>query len=447
MLQIKDNFDILVNELNFLFYDANNYIKNILDTAKIKTRLRQLTFCDALIYKFMCSYKNITNSQVVSDLNFTNNNKFTTDKSNYYYKEQKIPLTFYQNILLKTKQLFTKYENKNILNKIIAVDGTYNNTNFKKDKNLETTLNMGYYDVTNCIPINIELKNYDTKNKEVESFITYITNNNLDMQNIIFVMDRAYFSYDLFEILNEKKIKFVIRVKNNCVHLNNKHKNKNKKILNDIRFVVYESDVVLIKKDKNNKDRKITQHLACNIATNLDQKYNDEIIKNIYKSRWDVETFFKLLKYNFKFTNLTEHNKETRTCYLKTYTAILINCILERLFELQINSINKETNKYTIKYNKSLAVNGLKKIIPDIINSNLTTDKLLKYLNCYIDPIYCEKNKHNPRTSKRPFTKWYVKAYINLYKYAKIIDCVDNDCISDLNKNLKMEAQTIQINT
>jgi len=38
----------------------------------------------------------------------------------------------------------------------------------------------------------------------------------------------------------------------------------------------------------------------CNIATNLDLNYDDEKIKDIYRTRWDVEVFFKLIKNVFK---------------------------------------------------------------------------------------------------------------------------------------------------
>jgi hypothetical protein len=41
--------------------------------------------------------------------------------------------------------------------------------------------------------------------------------------------------------------------------------------------------------------------------------------------------------------------------------------------------------------------------------------------------------------------KWYVKAYSDFYKYSKIIDCIENNNFSELNKNLKSEALTIQI--
>ena len=39
------------------------------------------------------------------------------------------------------------------------------------------------------------------------------------MDNIIFVCDRTYFSYDLVNFLNDNNYKFIIRIKNNCTHL------------------------------------------------------------------------------------------------------------------------------------------------------------------------------------------------------------------------------------
>ncbi len=91
----------------------------------------------------------------------------------------------------------------------------------------------------------------------------------------------------------------------------------------------------------------------------------------------------------------------------------------------------KQNNKYTTKYNKSLALIGIKQIIPHIIKTNLTTNILLNYMDTYFKKVRCEKNKSNPRISKRPFTKWYIKHYSNFYKYAKIIDCIENDKIDE----------------
>jgi hypothetical protein len=118
---------------------------------------------------------------------------------------------------------------------------------------------------------------------------------------------------------------------------------------------------------------------------------------------------------------------------------------LERLLELIIGEPNCVNDKYKVKYNKSLAINGIKKIISEIITSLLTTIQLTNYFKNYFEVIYVEKNKNNPRVSKRPFTKWYVKNYSDFYKYAKIIDCIKNGTQEKLNKNLKSEALTIQL--
>jgi hypothetical protein len=118
--------------------------------------------------------------------------------------------------------------------------------------------------------------------------------------------------------------------------------------------------------------------------------------------------------------------------------------MLERIFELVLEEPPKN-DKYNIKYNKSLALNGLKQIISNIINSTLTSEILFKYLNNFFTLVYSEKNKNNNRTSKIPFSKWYVKDYIYKYKNEKLIDAIDNNTLEKLNKNLKMEALTITL--
>ena len=66
-----------------------------------------------------------------------------------------------------------------------------------------------------------------SKKKEIQGLIDYINKSKIDLTKVIFVMDRVYFSYELFKTLNDKNIKFVIRVRNNCQHLQ-KYLNENK---------------------------------------------------------------------------------------------------------------------------------------------------------------------------------------------------------------------------
>ena len=63
--------------------------------------------------------------------------------SNYYKKEQKISYSFHNNIFIQVKMITHKYleKEKNIFN-VVAVVGTYTNTNLHNNKKLETWVIM-----------------------------------------------------------------------------------------------------------------------------------------------------------------------------------------------------------------------------------------------------------------------------------------------------------------
>ena len=210
------NIQNLTNDLNDIFNDSDIKITNMLKKLNIKTRTRKITLSDALIYKFKYAQKHNTQKNIINDYKLDNN--IFCDNTSFYKKEQKIPLEYYESVYEKVYNIYKKYSKKTH-HTIIAVDGTYNNTNYKKDLKLETTLNMGYYDITNNIPLELDpIEN--KRNSEITSFMKIINEGKLETNNIIFVCDRAYFSYDLMNFLKNKNSKFVIRIKNNSKHLN-----------------------------------------------------------------------------------------------------------------------------------------------------------------------------------------------------------------------------------
>ncbi len=440
----------LSDEFNNLFFDADNIIKKSLNKKKIKTRKGKITFIDILCYMFNYSFIDNTKESVVSDYNFDNN--INVNRTSFYKKELKIPINYYVKIFNKIKNLLNKYLNKNdYTHNIIAVDGTYSNTNILNNKSLETTLNMGYYDATNRIPIDLELKDGDYKNKEIKSFIEYLEKKNFDKDKVILVFDRAYFSYDFINKLNQLKLHFVIRSKNNSNYLKDTIKNNLNKIDSNNRFITHKSKRIIVKKDENNKDVKLEEIIECNLVTNLNEKdYDNNKIKEIYLQRWSVEVFFKLLKSNFKFSNLREHNSTTVKEYNKKYLIILINLHIIRLIELVYDNYYKNTktknkNDYNCKHNNTLMITGLKKIINPIIKSKIDKNILLNYCSNYIKKNYSIKNISNPRISNTPFSKWYVKSYSDYYKYVSIIKALKNNNFDELNKNLKLLANNLKI--
>ena len=105
--------------------------------------------------------------------------------------------------------------------------------------------------------------------------------------------------------------------------------------------------------------------------------------------------------------------------------------------------INKKTKDATYKINESHLIKGIfDYLLHYIINGKLTDIKLDNFCELYIKIIRNKPDRTFPRTSKTPFTKWYVKGYSNLNKYMKIINYL-NKKIQKLNKNLKTIAKRV----
>ena len=451
-------YDFLSNSLNNIFKNTNEEIKKILLKNNIKTRNNKISFSDVLLYKFLYAYKNDSKQFIISSLNYNNN--LSIDRTTYHKKDLIIPHTFYKDLFYKIRNLYDLHLKSNNKYNLIAVDGTYNNTNINNDKGkLETCLNMGYYSINECLPIDITFCNQEGKNKELLQLKKYINNNNFNnYKNIVIVADRAYYSYELINFLNSHNFNYVIRIKNNSLSINNKEHIK-KKITNhdDIRVITYKDNIIINKKDKDNKDIKLKQTIICNVITNLNIKdYDDDAIKKIYLSRWSIEVFFKLLKSNFKFSNLKEHHKNnTPNEYNKLYYSILIiiyiSLMIDKIndkYNKKITIINKKVNKknnYNVKTNKSILINGIKFILCDIINGKINKNDLFNISKAFLIKVNTIKDVFNERKSKTPHSKWYIQYYASYYRFITLIEALKNKDPSILNKNLKLLYQCLEI--
>lgn len=415
--------------------------KHLLEIYKNNKIIRSEISEDKLIYyKFKYSQKEETKQNIVSNINF----KFNTihNASSYYRKEKNISLETYENILKDIKSLHSKINNNN--DSLLAIDGTYGNTNIKRKKGkLQTTLFMCYYDVSNNVPIDINFKmnNCNNEVKLAQKWLNEYKNIN---KEFIIVADRAYFKYDFFKFLIDNNIKFVIRIRNNA---------KNIKNLN----CRYLEKSFSVEKQVFNKKKNKYETIICNnkysIITNIKEEiYTENKIFKIYEDRWNIEVFFKYLKKNFKLINLKEKKKKEND---KTITSQLIIIYISKLLKKYFiennkvklkTSINKKNNtisKCKIKINESLLIKGIfENILMEIINGQLTKQIIEKFINCYCKIIKNENNRSFERISLQPFTKWYVKKYLNDYKYCKILEALHNNNYEELNKNLKTKATT-----
>ena len=200
---IKDDIDYesIVKLLNNIFINADKDIsKSIFDNYKIKTRKTKLSFKDALIYSLQYTQNNKTKIDIVNKFNKDiDNYEKKISRTTFHEKVSNIPLSYYADV---HKKLLSIYKNKFNKSKpsIIAVDGTYGNTNVKNIKGyLETSLSMGFFDVTNEIPIELIFKGEESKNKELVSLQNYIIEHKNELKNSIFVLDRAYCSHHFID--------------------------------------------------------------------------------------------------------------------------------------------------------------------------------------------------------------------------------------------------------
>ena len=123
-------------------YISDDNLKNLLNKNSIKTKNNKISFSDVLLYKFLYTYKNVSKQYIVSKFNY--DNELLINRTTYHKKELMMSDTFYKSLFYKIRNFYNdnfKTENYNL----IAVDGTYNNTNVNNIKGkLETSLNMGF---------------------------------------------------------------------------------------------------------------------------------------------------------------------------------------------------------------------------------------------------------------------------------------------------------------
>ena len=449
----------IIKDIADTFKNCCNYKTiNGLSDIKLRNKINGIKLTDVIYYRFMYTNKSTTKQEIVSNVNNINDSNFT--RQAFDSKDINISVKFYEHLFNQIKMLYGKVSSPNkddtILanNTILSIDGTYNTCLDRKPM-----LNLGIFNVSQDIPVDISYSGNQNRNKEVKAFLSYVKNNINEFKNVIFVADRAYFKYDLLKFLIDNNLKFVIRVKGSGNNLNSKHKIKKysmkydtiKEVRKYTRIIkckkTYEKTVNACKSKKFIKKIKIKIKNDCILVTNLNNKYSNKIILDIYKSRWDVEVFFKHIKYNFKFQNLNEKNINQ---HKKMYFCELILMYIVRLIENYYLKNNKNKNnkdsQYINKINRSNLIKGIfNSLLYDIINNSVNNEKSYNSINRY---IIINKNKIGrsfPRSSKTPFTKWYIKGYSEMTKYAKIVDAIKNNTVDKLNKNLKTLAKRIKI--
>ena len=384
-----------INKISLFFKNyVNKYLKQHTDYIYSK----KSSLNDGLLFHLLKTKLNNTQQNVTTSISLINKQKISRQA-----------LTKRSNLISIThlNYLYTSLINKfNIFNNdasLSSVDGTKINIyNKNTDKGYETINLLGIYN-NNNIPNNI-YKNKDVNKSEIQLFYEYIDNNLFDKTKTL-VLDRLYFSNKLINKCIDNNINFISRLKSNTQYLNKYYLfDKN---IDEIKTYNQNDYIVIL---NNNKQIRIISfkqndniyHIA---STLLDSnKYNINYFKNAYKTRWDIEIYFKITKANTNLNNIKSKNMD------KINKEIISTNIISFLYSYILKIYNKYS-KNNKKINNSLFINKFYDHLLDKIINNKLNFKMFSLIIDIIIVTYNNTNKNNinPRYSIMPYTKWHYK--------------------------------------
>ena len=284
---LQSEYSKLCKDLNEIFNSFNSDVKKHLQIKKLKSKTKKITFQDALAYMFLYNQLDETKQSIIAKLYKDYNIDISRQSIDDKFKL--IPLEAITQLFNKIDELTKTYNLTDEELTFIAVDGTYNNTNDNREiRNTQTSLNMAFFDVYNCTPLEIKYYGFKKKNHEVKILKEMLESNNL--KNAVLILDRAYYDKQLMIKLLEQNLHFIIRIKNNTTITNETMKeqfekiNNNKLNLDNFRIIKYEKNIKNDYIGTNNINYDLITSNKFTIITNL----NKEVL---YKKRWKIEVF------------------------------------------------------------------------------------------------------------------------------------------------------------
>lgn len=432
----------IITQINSIFNKHTTYsFVNSINHIKLRNISDGISLNNALLYDFLYVTKDITRANARDDICDFFNIDFK--RQSFDSKKNNISVDVYKSIFKDLKSVYSYLLTSSTLPKIadnvIATDGIKNNNNLH-----QVVSNMGYYDVTKQIPLDITFHSTKNTNVELKEAREFIKNNLETFTNNIVVFDALYFCYDFMIFLNDLNLKFIICVRGDAQNLKNpikldkcplKTKNLISSVKKFIRIVdgSYETNSNVIDNSRG-LEYFICEHHKHLLITNLNKSFSDEQILKLYTYRWNIETFFKLIKYNFKFQNLKEKENDSLQNYLKLYICELIIVILSKIFQCIYlggtsknasvinNKLNLNEDDFKYQINNSRFLHGFNiRLLYKILNGKLSIVHVNRTCEIYIDIIKNKNNRSFKRISKKPHSKWYGKASSNNAKLNNLL--------------------------
>jgi len=270
--------------------------------------------------------------------------------------------------------------------RLLSVDGTVleiNNTEKLRDEfgyienqsiKVARARATGLYDVENDLIIASVLGKYRTSERlQAEELINKLEN--IGFSNDLILFDRGYPSKDLISFIENKKIKYLMRVS---------------KVFKSIVNVKNEDQIIEIKYDKNplkvrvlkfDLGSGVTEFLVTNV---FDETFDITDFKELYFKRWGIEVKYNELKNRLQIENFSG---ETTIAIEQDFYATIYLSNMVSLAKMDANAIIYEENKdknlnYEYKVNTNILIGKLKNSLVSMLleQSPRKRSKVLKQI-------------------------------------------------------------------
>lgn len=194
---------------------------------------------------------------------------------------------------------------------------------------------VGYSDVPDCI----SFYTAQTYNSENVALTETIINDKKDSKKSITVFDRGITSRANYDKLTDDKIMYVSRIDPNAKHTIHTENELKTSIDTDTLTIVSDSWIYLYTMHKKRSKHAVRVIVAIKKAdgekisfiTNI-KKIKAKEITEIYKSRWQIEVFFKFIKQHLNFSHLL--NRTENGIKVVMYVTMIVSILLEHYKKL-----------------------------------------------------------------------------------------------------------------
>ncbi len=302
----------------------------------------------------------------------------------------------------------------------------YKSINAKDEDRVARIKLSNCYDVMNGYVLDTEIAEY--KHWELDLALKHM--NNLEYLtkyfNILYIMDRGYFSLAVMYHLMKENKKFVIRLNKQYL----KTEQKLMKTDDEIVEIKYQYDRINNYKEKDEEfynyyeegntisirmvNIKLSSGEIETIMTNVLQKeLSKEDIYSIYGLRWGIETNYHELKESMMITNISS-SKDT-IIKQEIYSQMVVNNIIKSIENDVNEDIDQKKYKHKMKVNFNMAVGFTKRFLIKIILED-DDNKRKKLSEVLFDNILGElvpirkgrkypRDKNKKLTNKHPINK------------------------------------------